>query len=105
MTRWSTPFSMPLHRHRHGQLALAELLAAIQVARIAARGESLDVTAVPAQLVRDAGDVVLATVRRAGALDEHHPSRPQHRLVGLAVDLADCRNEPAGFVAHRLGDG
>src|SRR5262245_25737368 len=76
---------------------VAELPAAVEAEGVGAGLERLRVAAVAAEVVHDAGHVVLAAVGVAGALDEHEPARTERPLVGVAVDLARGRHEPAGL--------
>src|SRR5215475_7102906 len=85
--------------NRQAEAAGAKFLAAIQVASVTARLKALRVTSVPCQLVHHATDIVFAAVGDAGALDQNQTMRPQHLLVGVAVDLALGGDKPAGLIA------
>src|SRR6266567_4248616 len=83
----------------------AKLLAAVEVASIPARLKVLGITPIPLQLVHYAGDIVFAAIGCAGTFDQDQTVRPQHGLVGVAVNLTLSRDEPASFIPHRLRYG
>ena len=72
------------------------------IARIPPGFEILRVTAVPLEFVHHPGDIILPAISGARAFHLHQAMRPQHVLIGLAVDLAVRRDEPAGLVPDRL---